>query len=100
MYTFGIIGLIFTTIVMLGARKVWLFVVHLLSKMFDNDAAIKKGAFIVIVISVMAMAAPFITPMYGWLRLAIWGLYLLYAGLGLYQIYDWLPFGKSKTDVD
>jgi hypothetical protein len=28
--------------------------------------------------------------------MAVWALYLLYAGLGLYQIYDWLPIGKSK----
>jgi|JI61114C2RNA_FD_contig_31_3832767_length_1216_multi_4_in_0_out_0_2 hypothetical protein len=96
MLTFGPIGLLFAAIIALGARKVWLFVVHLLSKMFHHEAGIKKGAFIVIVVTVMLMAAPLIMPFSPALRMVVWALYLLYAGLGLYQVYDWLPFGKSK----
>jgi hypothetical protein len=96
MNTFGIVGLLFTLIIALGARKVWLVVVHVLSKMFKNEASIKKAAFCVIFATVMLMAAPFIMPFSPALRMAVWALYLLYAGLGLYQIYDWLPIGKSK----
>jgi hypothetical protein len=97
MYTFGIVGLIFTGIVMLGARKVWLFVVHLLSKMFKHEAAIRRTAFAIIAMTVMLMAAPFIMPFNPTLRMVVWGLYLLYAGLGLYQVYDWLPINKGKN---
>lgn len=96
MLPFGIVGLLFTAIIALGARKVWLTVVHVLSKMFKQEAAIKKAAFCVIFATVMLMAAPLIMPFSPALRLVVWALYLLYAGLGLYQIYDWLPFGKSK----
>ncbi|MFA6211334.1 MAG: hypothetical protein WC714_18005 [Candidatus Obscuribacterales bacterium] len=96
MLPFGIVGLLFTAIIALGARKVWLSVVHVLSKMFKHEAGIKKAAFCVIFATVMLMAAPFIMPFSPALRLVVWALYLLYAGLGLYQIYDWLPFGKSK----
>ena len=96
MLPFGIVGLLFTLIIALGARKVWLSVVHVLSKMFKHEAGIKKGAFCFIFATVMLMAAPLIMPFSPILRLVVWGLYLLYAGLGLYQIYDWLPIGKSK----
>lgn len=96
MLPFGIVGLVCFAIIALGARKVWLFVEHLLSKLFSHEAAIKRITWVVIALTVMLMAAPLL----GWahspvLRMGITGLYLLYGGLGLLQIYDWFN-GKSK----
>jgi len=43
------------------------------------------------------MLAPFIIPFNGAIRTGIWLLYLLYAGLGLFQIYD---FFAGKPDPE
>jgi len=96
MLPFGIIGLLFFAIIVLGARKVWLFTVHLVSKLINHETAVKHVAFVIIVLTIMAMAAPFIMPFSPALRLVVWALYLLYAGLGLWQVYDFLPFGKGN----
>jgi len=97
MLPFGIIGMLFFAVIVLGARKVFLFAVHLISKLINHETAVKHVAFVVIVLTIMAMAAPFIMPFSPVLRLAVWALYLLYAGLGLYQIYDWFPHKKDDA---
>lgn len=97
MLPFGIVGILMFAIIALGARKVWLFIVHLVSQLIHHDQTVKHVAFVVIVMTIMAMASPFIMPFHNGLRFAIWALYLLYGGLGLWQVYDWFPHKNSNN---
>ena len=102
MIPFGIGSTLLILIVALGARKVWKSLVWLLSRPFKHPsetrvAHIKRAAFIVVAITVVAVPLPYNIPFNGAIRTGIWLLYLLYAGLGLFQIYD---FFVGKPDPE
>ena len=92
MQTYGIVSLLLVLIIGLGAYKVWGFLVKTISKPFSNPPVdkIRRWAFIIVAMSVCAMLSPFLLPFNSGLRIAVWGLYLLYGGLGVSQIYDWV----------
>ncbi len=103
MQTYGIVSLVLLVVVGLGAFKVWRVLVKLFSKPFKtpNVPKIRKIAFLVVALTVVAMLVPFLLPFNSSIRTVIFVAFAVYAALGLSQIWDWvsglLNRGKTPT---
>lgn len=85
----GIISSILLAIVGVGAYRVWLWLVH-----HQMQARV---AFVLITMVGAAMLTPFLLPDNGWLQVAVWGLYMLFAGIGASHIWETL---KALRNID
>ena len=76
----GIISSILLAIVGVGAYRVWLWLVR--------HQMQPRVAFVLITMVGAAMLTPFLLPDNGWLQVAVWGLYMLFAGIGACHIWE------------
>lgn len=88
MTPFGIVMTALLVVVGTGAYRVFLWLSEQLCKLLPANKA-SRAAFVAVVVVMAATSYPFITPTHFAVQAGVWVLYLGFAGIGAWHIWDW-----------
>lgn len=76
----GLVLLALLGVVGVGAYRVYQWLVH--------HKLDKRVAFVLLTMVAAAMLSPYLLPDNGWLQFAVWSVYIVFAGIGAWRIYE------------